>query len=179
MLLIALTKPKYLVPISGTYRHMVFYRELAQKMGYTTKEIFLVENGQEVLLSQQQARLGKRVSVNNVYVDQVSGEEVEHFVVRDRERLGKEGIVIVMAEINTADGQLIAKPEIILRGSALSDTQNISAGLMQELEKKLAGQKEKVTNWAHMRRMIGDTTGRYLYKKFHTRPLVLPVVIEV
>ncbi len=179
MLLIALTKPKYLVPISGTYRHMVFYRELAQKMGYTTKEIFLVENGQEVLLSQQQARLGKRVSVNNVYVDQVSGEEVEHFVVRDRERLGKEGIAIVMAEINTADGQLITKPEIILRGSALSDTQNISAGLMHELEKKLSAQKEKVTNWAHLRRIIGDTTGRYLYKKFHTRPLVLPVVIEV
>lgn len=179
MLLIALTKPRYLVPISGTYRHMVFYRELAQKMGYTNKEIFLIENGQEVLLSQQHARLGKRVSVNNVYVDQVSGEEVEHFVVRDRERLGKEGIVIVMAEINTADGQLITNPEIIVRGSALSDSKHISAGLMQELEKKLASQKEKVTNWAHMRRMIGDTTGRYLYKKFHTRPLILPVVIEV
>jgi ribonuclease J len=178
-LLIALTQPKYLVPISGTYRHMVDYRTLSQKMGYQRNQIFLVENGQEVLLNRNSARLGKKMNINNVYVDRVSGEEVEHFVVRDRERLGSEGIVVVMAEIAATDGQLVDKPEILVRGSSLTDTKVIASSLMQELEKALANNRGQVTNWGHVRRLIGDTASRHLFRKFRSRPLVLPVVIEV
>jgi len=179
-LLIALTQPKYLVPISGNYKHMVAYREESQKMGYSRKEIFLVENGQEVLLSKTfPAKLGKKFSISNVYVDQVSGGEVEDYVVRDRERLSTEGIIIVMAEITESDGQLFSKPEIVMRGSSLTNTQEIADMIKQELEKNLSMHKEKVTNWMHMRKLIGDTTSKLLFKKFRTRPLILPVVVEV
>ena len=179
MLLIALTQPKFLLPISGTYRHMVAYRTTAQQMGYKRNDIFLIENGQEVLFSQNSVRLGKKVAIKHVYVDQVSGEELEHFVIRDRERLAKEGVVIVMAEVNASDGQLAEKPEVIARGSYLTDTKEVSEGLAQELEKALSGHKDKVTNWFHIRKTIGQTSERHLYKKLRTRPLVLPVVIEV
>jgi ribonuclease J len=178
-MLIALTQPKYMVPISGNYVHMVAYRDLAMKMGYNRKQIFLVENGQEVLLSQNNAKFGKKVAVKNVFVDEVSGEEVESFVVRDRERLGHEGIVIALAEISALDGQLVSEPEIIMRGSSLGEGKQISAALRSEIDKMLRQKKEKVKNWVHIRRTIGDIVGRFLYKKYHTRPLVLPVVIEV
>lgn len=179
MLLIALTKPKYLVPISGTYRHMVAYRAIAQKMGYSRKETFLVENGQPLILSKSGVTYGKSFPVKNVFVDAVSGEEVESYVVRDRERLGKEGVVLVLVEVSSSDGQLLNAPEIVMRGSALGDGKNLSESLKTELDKVLSQNKQTVTNWVHIRRQIGEVVGKQLYKKFRTRPLVLPVVIEV
>jgi len=179
MLLIALTQPQFLIPISGTYRHMVAYRTTAQQMGYKRNDIFLMENGQELLFAKNSARFGKKVEIKHVYVDEVSGEELEHFVIRDRERLAKEGVVIVMAEIKASDGQLAEKPEMIARGSYLTDTKEVSEALAAELERVLSQHKEKVTNWFHVRRTIGETSERHLYKKLRTRPLVLPVVIEV
>lgn len=174
-LLIALTKPRVLIPISGTYRDMIAYREAAIQMGYKRKEIFLIENGQEVLLSQEGIRLGKKININNVFVDAVSGEEVENFVIRDRERLATEGVVVILAEIKSADGQLAAKPEVILRGSSLTEMD----GVVSEIEKALSVRKEKVTNWVHIRKLITEVAGKHLFKKFRTRPLILPVVIEV
>lgn len=179
MLLIALTQPRYLVPISGPYRHMVAYRTTALQMRYKRNDIFLIENGQELLFTRNSARLGKKIEVKKVYVDEVSGEELEHFVIRDRERLAKEGVVIVMVEIKATDGQLAEKPEVIARGSYLTDTKEVADPLAAELEKVLSQHKEKVTNWFHVRRSIGETSERFLYKKLRTRPLVLPVVIEV
>ena len=177
MLLIALAKPRFLVPISGTYHDMVSYREAAGQMGYKRNDIFLIENGQEVIFTQASARLGKKITINNVYVDQVLGEELETFVVRDRERLSKEGIIVIIAEVRKEDGQLAQKPDVVLRGSGLSDPD--LTGIIQEVEKTLGAHKAEVTNWVHVRKMIADTASRYLTKKFRTRPLVLPVVIEV
>jgi mRNA degradation ribonuclease J1/J2 len=87
--------------------------------------------------------------------------------------------VLVLVEISSSDGQMINDPEIVMRGSALGDGKNLSESLKGELEKVLSQKKETVTNWVHIRRQIGEVVGKHLYKKFRTRPLVLPVVIEV
>lgn len=179
-LLISLTQPKFLLPISGTYRQMVAYKDLAIKMGYSHKDIFLVENGQEVLFGSNEARLGKKVDVKNVYVDEVSGEEVENYLIRDREKLAREGIVILMAEVSASTGQLVGTPEIIMRGSTLMDIKdNLSGTLNDEIKKELLSRSGKVTNWSHIRKLIGNIAERLILKKFHSQPLVLPVIIEV
>jgi ribonuclease J len=178
-LLISLTKPTFLLPISGMYRHMVAYRDLAQKMGYRRNDVYLVENGQEMLFTKNTVRFGQRIEVKNVYVDEVSGEEVENFVVRDRERLAKEGVILVLAEIKTSDGQLFSKPEIISRGSSITDTRDISASLTPELERALSKHKERVNNWVQLRRLIGKTTEQHIYRKFRMHPLIMPVIIEI
>ncbi|MGH7250131.1 MAG: ribonuclease J, partial [Minisyncoccia bacterium] len=153
-LLVALTKPRYLLPISGTYRHMGYYKTMAEDMGYEKRDIFLVENGQEVRFSKNSVKLGNKIGIRNIYVDQVSGEEVDNFVIRDRERLAKEGIVIVMAEIRAQDGQLAEKPIIVARGSSLVDSKEITDSLTTELEKVLTPNKARVTNWVHLRRLV-------------------------
>jgi ribonuclease J len=179
-LIIALTQPQFLVPISGTYRHMVGYRDVAAKMGYKRNQIFLIENGQEVIFTKGQARLGKKIDIKNVYVDEVSGEELENFVIRDREKLAREGVIILMIEVKASDGQLASKPEVIMRGSSLADVkEEFSHLLKKELEKLFSTKKGRVTNWVHTRRTISDTAERILYRKFRSQPLVLPVVIEV
>lgn len=82
---------------------------------------------------------------------------------------------MILAEVKESDGQLAQKPEIILRGSSLTE----ASGLTEEIEKALSTRREKVTNWVHIRKVISEVSGKFLFKKFRTRPLILPVVIEV
>jgi ribonuclease J len=180
-LLISLTQPKFLLPISGTYRHMIAYRDLCEKMNYKRNQIFLIENGQEVLFTAQQAKIGKKIDVKNVYVDEVSGEELEGYVVRDRERLAQEGVLILLVEIKASSSQLASKPEVIMRGTSLSESskEDLAKFLQKEIAKALSSQKGRVTNWVYIRRLIGDVAERQIFNKFHSQPLVLPVVIEV
>ena len=180
MLLISLTQPRFLVPISGTYRHMIAYRDLAEKMNYKRNHIFLLENGQEVVFTAQQAKIGKKMEIQNVYVDEVSGEELESYVVRDRERLAREGVVILLVEIHASTSQLARTPEVIMRGTSLpASKEDLPKVLDKEIAKVLSTQKGHVTNWVHLSRVIGEVAQRHLFKQFHSQPLVLPVVIEV
>jgi ribonuclease J len=180
MLLISLTQPKFLLPIGGTYRHMIAYRTLGEKMNYKRPQIFLIENGQEVVFTAQQAKIGKKIAVKKVYVDEVSGEELESYVIRDRERLAQEGVVILLVELNASTCQLARKPEVIMRGTSLSESkENLTKILQKEIAKALSNQKGNVTNRVYVRRIVGDVAERSIFKKFHSQPLILPVVIEV
>ena len=85
---------------------MAAYGTLAQKMGYQKRDIFVLENGQEVIFSKTDAKLGRKIDIKNIYVDEISGGEVESYLIRDREKLSREGIFIILAEINGSTGQL-------------------------------------------------------------------------
>ncbi len=141
-LMISLTKPKYLLPISGTYRHMVAYKQLAQQLGYSPKDIILIENGQEVIFTSDSVTLGRKFDIKNVYVDQISGEEVESFVLRDREKLAKEGIVVLMAEIRASDGQLMENLEVVSRGFSPKESKQVASIVTKEIENALAGREK-------------------------------------
>lgn len=180
MLLISLTRPTFLVPMSGTYRHMIAYRDLSEKMQYQREHIFLLENGQELLFTARQVKLGKKMAIKNVYVDEVSGEALEGYLLRDRERLAREGVFIVLAEITSSTGQLTHHPDVIMRGASLPAAKEaLTRRLGQELKNVLSSHRGRVTNQVHLRRVIGDVTERLLFETFHSQPLVLPIVIEV
>ena len=101
-------------------------------------------------------------------------------MVRDRERLAREGVVILLVEINASTSKLASTPEVIMRGTSLpASKEDLTKVLNKEIAKVLSTQKGHVTNWVHLSRVIGDVAERHLFKKFHSQPLVLPVVIEV
>lgn len=179
MLLISLTKPKFHAPISGTYRHMVKYRELAESMGYRRDEVMMLENGQELIFTPTSVRRGRKVSTKNVYVDQVSGEEVQSFVLRDREKLAKDGIVVIMTEIYSESGQLADNFGVVTRGFSPKDSSFLEQNLIKEIRSKLSNKQERVTNWVHMRRQIERIATRYISYKLRREPLVMSVIIEV
>jgi len=176
--LIQLTKPKTLLPIGGNFRHMALYKQLAKENGYTEGTIFLVEDGQEVVFNQNGGRLGRKIPVRNVFVDEITGEELESFVLRDRQKLSESGIVIIMVEIDSSNGQLVGKPDIITRGFAVN-IERLTAGVERELCKSLKKKNGLVSNWTYMRKFVGEVCERFILRKLRKRPLVLPVVIEV
>lgn len=177
-LMMALVRPQNVLPIGGTYKHMVAYKALARKNGFSDKNILLPDDGQEVIFTKTDVRMGKKIALQNVYVDQVSGEAVDTFVLRDREKLSKEGIIVIMAEIDTY-GNLVDRPNIIVRGFTTGEVDEIIKGLAQEIKNNLKGKQNKVTDWSYLRKTIGNIAEKYLLTKLKRRPLVLPVVIEV
>lgn len=173
-----LTKPKKLVPIGGTYRHMVQYKRLAIGQGYNPNDVLLLEDGQEIVFSKNANVVsGRKIPLKTVYLDEITREELEHFVMRDRQKLSEGGIVVVLAEVEATTGRLVSPPDIIARGFALD--KNFSKKLYADLKQVLERRKGRVTNWVHVRKVIEDTTARRVYKTLRREPLVLPVVLEV
>ncbi len=179
MLMMSLTKPKNVMPIGGNYRHMVAYRSLARRQGFKDENILLADNGQEVVFTKERSFFGKKLQLKNVYVDQISGEEVESFVLMDRQKIAKEGIVVVIAEVDGQSGRLAEKPNIVVRGLTPAEASDLSVSLVKELTRSLSGKGQPITNWIHFRKTIGQISEKYIYKNLRKHPLVLPIVIEV
>ena len=105
---------------------------------------------------------------------------LEGYVIRDRERLAQEGVVILLVEINASNCQLARKPEVIMRGTALLESKaDLTKFLHKDIARALSNQKGNATNRVYIRRIIGDVAERSIFNTFHSRPLVPPIVIEV
>ncbi len=177
--LMQLVKPKKLLPIGGNFKHMVAYKKLAVKNGYKAQDVFLPEDGQEMVFNAQGAHFGQKYMVRRVFVDELSGEEVESYVLRDRQKLSQDGVVAIIAEIDGATGGLSQKPIVIVRGLSDADTDTIVKVVHAEMQRMFSGKKGKLTNFVYARREIGKTIEERLFRKYRKKPLILPVVIEV
>ncbi len=178
--LVNIVKPKNIIPIGGCFRHMFAYGNIVQRFGYSKNNTFLIEDGQELVISSDSIRYGKTVPVKQVYVDEISGEEIEHFVLRDRQKLSQEGIVIILVEVDSNTGQLVGKPDVIVKGFVTSyNIPRLNSKLSHDIRSALLKRKGRVVNWVYVRRLIGEIAERRIFKELRRRPLVLPVVIEV
>jgi ribonuclease J len=176
MLMMKLVNAKIVLPIGGTYRQMVAYRDLARKQGFEDKNILLLEDGQEVIFNQAGARLGRKLNLENVYVDQISGEEVEGFVLRDRQKLASDGIVVLLTEIDSSGK--IDNVDVIVRGLSQQETNSIQQKLVKEIKEKLA-QRSSTRDRFLTRKIISEVAENYIFRNLRKRPLVLPVIIEI
>lgn len=178
MELLRMVKPKKILPIGGNFKHMVAYQKLAIANGYRKEDVFLPADGQEIIFNQNGARLGQRFSVRKVYVDEVSGEEIESYILRDRQRLSQDGVVAIIAEVESESGRLAQKPNVIVRGLSDADSDLITKVVLTELQ-RIVGKKGKAVNVMFLRREIGQEIEQRLFRKYRKRPLILPIVMEV
>ena len=178
MLLASLTRPSYFLPIGGTFRQMVAYRGLIEKLGYAKDRVLLVENGQEIQFNRGKALLGKKLPLKTVYVDEITGEEVEHFVVRDRQKLSKDGIAIVMVEISRENGRIVGTPDVVARGIPPSDVQIFRLKLTDALQ-TVFRERRGDSGWFHAKKRIGEISERLMFSALNREPLILPIVVEV
>lgn len=177
-LLLSLTNPKFVMPIGGTYRQMIAYRELAREMGYTDDEILFADNSREVIFSPSGVRFGKQINLPHVFVDQISGETIEKYIVMDRQKIAEEGVIIVIAEIDSQTGQLIGELDAITRGMTFPTKEAFLNKLSQILNKNFSQRQEPVTNWIYYRKTLQQRAEELLYQD-RREPLVVPVVLEI
>lgn len=176
--LIQLVRPKKLLPISGQFRHMFAYKNLAQNLGYRREDVILMDDVKEIQFAKDNVSFGKNIPLKNIYVDEISGGEMENFVLIDRQKLSEGGIAVVIAQISSENGQLLRDPDIIIRGFK-ADGKRLNQKLINDLRLALKGKKGRVTNWQYLRKLVGDVSEKRIYRELRHSPLVLPVVIEV
>jgi len=180
--LMELIKPKYLVPIGGNYRHLVAYRKLAVKNGYTSDTVLIRDNGEIIEFNEKGLVPTKeKVTVGQVMVDALGVGDVGNVVLRDRKILSEEGIVVAILPLKLDTFQFDEDPEIISRGFVyIKDNLELLAETKAGIRHTLAGLKGGVQNDTRLaRQVVQDYLEKFFFKKTGRRPMVLVVVIEV
>ena len=180
-LMLSLTKPKYMLPIGGTYRHMIAYRKLAIDMGHQKDTVLIPQVGEILEFSAtHKPVVVTRVETQEVMIDGLGVGDVGEVVLRDRKTLAKEGIVVIVVPVEKGTGRVTAPPDIISRGFVyMKDSGHLVDRAKQIVNQELRLKKGKVFDWHFMRRQIEEQVGKYLFKETGRSPLIVPVVVEV
>lgn len=177
-MLIALVRPKYLIPIGGTIRHMHSYGLIAQNMGYAEQNVFGLGAGEIVEFNQNIGKINGKVHIKNVLVDGLGIGDVGKVVLRDRQVLAKEGIAIVLLQLDKFEGKLIDTPEIISRGFVFEKQgKQFLAKAAGRLKQRI--EKRNKVDAKILREITTDFLERHFFEEIGRRPMVLPVVVEV
>jgi ribonuclease J len=181
-MMLNLIKPKFFLPVHGEYRHQYLHAELARQSGISDDRIFLLENGDVLEIDAQGAAITGKVHAGMVFVDGYEVGDAEHVVLRDRQQLAGDGILIAVVTVGVQNGEMLAPPELVARGFLYNDErqQEILAEAAERLEERLEElAAEHVTGQRLIKEDVHDTLGSYIYKKTKRRPLIMPVIIEV
>ncbi|HVL24385.1 MAG TPA: ribonuclease J [Thermomicrobiales bacterium] len=177
--MIKLLKPKYAVPIHGEYRHMALYRDLCIETGIPRDHVFLPEIGGVLEFTAKGANQRARVKAGNVLVDRLGDRGDGQTVLRTRENLTDDGLVIVTMVLDRQSGDLIAGPELVGKGLPKELHNGALREAERELRRMLERRKEGAPQYGYVVQRAKETVGKALYRRSRTRPLILPVVTEL
>jgi ribonuclease J len=183
-LMLNLTRPRFVAPIHGERRHLVLYSRLARQLGWNADDIFLMDNGNVLEVDRDSCAVVDKVQAGEVFVDGLSVGEIGQVVLRDRQLLSRDGMMIVVVTVDRSNGELIAGPDIITRGFVyVRDAEPLieqTKELVREtLTRETNGNGSHPSEWSFLTKKIRDTVSQYLYTQTHRSPMVLPMVMEL
>jgi len=180
-MILAITKPKFFMPVHGEHRHLRTHANLAEQMGIKSKCIVIGDIGQSIEFTSKSVQKGAAVPSGRVLVDGTGVGDVASVVLRDRKHLAQDGMLVVIVNVSSEDGSLISEPDIITRGFVYVKE---SEELIQELKNIVIETVESyandnVSDWTSMKRSIRNELSEYLYKKTKRKPMIMPTVTEI
>lgn len=179
-LMINLAKPKFLFPIGGTFKHMRAFSEMAQNMGYDKGKILEAENGDIFEINKDNIKLSGSIDVQNVYVDGLGIGDVGQVILRDRQKMSEEGVVVVVVTLDQHDGKLAGEPDIISRGFVFEEmAQEVLDEGKRVVKDTLEKHAHKTSDWRFLRKQVAEVLEKFFFEMTERRPLILPVVVEV
>lgn len=176
-----LVQPKYAIPIHGEYKHLKAQAKLAQSLGIPKENIFLLKSGEVLELNEETAEVTGKVPVGNIMVDGLGVGDVGNIVLRDRQHLAENGIMIVVLALEKGSNQLMAGPEIISRGFVYVRE---SDELMDEAQLVVHGAVEKcldkgISDWGRIKNCIRDELADFIWKRTKRSPMIMPIIMEI
>ena len=176
---IGLTRPRAFVPIHGEYRHLVMHSRLAMSMGVPEQDCQILLDGDVLELTEEQSAVVDRAPASYVYVDGVNVGGVDHTVLRDRGKLAREGVVVVVAPIDHQTGQLAGTIELVAKGFVeLDNSPTLRDDAIQHVVDQLQRDAHPV-EWSALERSLKRQISSFLYREARRRPMVIPVAVEV
>ncbi|MDP2671854.1 MAG: ribonuclease J [bacterium] len=182
LLMLSLTKPKFVVPISAMQRQMRQYAILAEEAGVPHQNIFLLDEGEVIEFDHAGVHTAGDINTEAIFVDGIGVGDVGQIVLRDRKVLAEEGIVVVIITMKKAHNELIGEPDLVSRGFVyMKESESLIKEATEVVKKSLNGNKDqkKVKNWLAVREKVTNDLERFLYQKTKRRPMVLPVIVNV
>lgn len=180
-LMLNMIRPRYFMPVHGEYRHLAFHAQLAEKVGIPRENIFILENGDILEITEEGARKNGKVNSGMVFIDGRGVGGVEDVVLRDRRRLAHDGIVLVLLAVEKLTGTIVSGPEIISRGfifedaspEVIGEVKRIVSDALKEMDREL------ITDSALLKDRLRSVLKRYLRNTMQRRPMIMPVIVEV
>src|SRR5277367_3224792 len=179
-MLLNLVRPRYFIPIHGEYRQLFRHAALAHQVGTVSGEVILLEDGHPIEFTEDGAFRREPVTAGRVCVDSGSLEEIEEVVIRDRQHLSEDGIVVSIIAIDKHTGKMESHPEIVTRGMFSDNGQELIAGAREVIMKTVEDSNaEEKSDWGVIKEKIRIDLKKYINKHTSKRPLILPVILEI
>lgn len=181
-LIYSLLKPKYAIPVHGEYRHRKANAAIAEALGIPKENIFMIQSGDVLAIDQNEAKLVDKVQTGSILVDGLGVGDVGNIVLRDRQHLAEDGIMIVVLTLERGTNQVLAGPDIVSRGFVYVRE---SEDLMEEAKQVLCDAIEnclihnRYADWNRIKMVIRDTMNDFIWKKTKRRPMILPIIMDV
>ena len=180
-LIIALSKPKYFIPVHGEYRQLIAHSETAQSMGIDKDNIIMLQNGRVLEINEDSAEFTSTVQSGRVLVDGLGVGDVGNIVLRDRQHLSQDGLIIIVLTMDGSTGEVIAGPDVISRGFVyVRESENlmddVKAVVRHEVKKC---EEREIRDWSTIKTTVRENLRDYIFAKTKRNPMIIPIIMEV
>ena len=180
-MIFALTKPKYFIPVHGEYRQLMAHSETARKVGVNPENIFMMTNGRVLEITENSARLSGTVPFGRIMVDGLGVGDVGNIVLRDRQHLSQDGLIIVVLTMDSSTGEVVSGPDVISRGFVyVRESENLMEDVKRVVREEIEECEAKhITDWMTIKTNLKEALRDYVFQKTKRNPMILPIIMEV
>lgn len=180
-LILSLTKPKYFIPVHGEYRQLMSHAETAKKMGVDAKNIFLSTNGRILELNEKEAKLTTTVPSGKILVDGLGVGDVGNVVLRDRQHLSQDGLIVIVMTMDNATGEIVAGPDVISRGFVyVKESENLMEDVKKVIREEVKDlENQDIRDWSTIKSTLKDHLRDYIFQKTKRNPMILPIIMAL
>ncbi len=180
-LIISLAKPKYFIPVHGEYRQLRAHAETAKLMGIPAENIFILENGKTLELNKDKAEITASVPCGKILVDGLGVGDVGNIVLRDRQHLSQDGLIVIVMTMDGSTGEIVSGPDVVSRGFVYVRE---SETLMDDVKKVINEEvrmfeEEGVRDWSTIKSTLKDDLRDYIFQRTKRNPMILPIIMEL
>ena len=180
-LIFSLVRPKFFIPVHGEYRQLIAHSETAKEMGIPAENIFMMKNGRVLEMNESEAKLTTSVPSGRIMVDGLGVGDVGNIVLRDRQHLSQDGLIIIVMTMDSATGEIVSGPDVISRGFVyVRESENLMDDVKKVINEEVARcEQNKITDWSTIKATLKDNLRDYIFQKTKRNPMILPIIMEV
>ena len=180
-LIISLVRPKFFLPVHGEYRQLRAHAETARKVGVDPRNIFMLENGRVLELNEKEAKLTNSVPSGKILVDGLGVGDVGNIVLRDRQHLSQDGLIVIVMTMDSSTGEIVSGPDVVSRGFVyVRESENLMEDVKRVIREEVKKCEEKrIRDWSTIKSALKDNLRDYIFQKTKRNPMILPVIMEI
>ena len=180
-MMLSLVKPKFFIPVHGEYKHLTQHAQLAKDVGIAPDHILITDLGQVIELTPDTMQVTGTVEAGRVFVDGYGVGDVGSIVIRDRQHLAQDGLIVVVVTIESESGTVVAGPDIVSRGFVyVRESEELMESARQLVKRTLDDcQDRQIREWSAIKISIKDQLSSFIYKKTKRGPMILPIIMEI